>query len=371
MPEGTSKRRSRPKRARRTVLVLRAGTGATNNLIRSLKAGDRSLVVVGCHHDVFSLRKSTADRNYLVCRPDERGFASSLRRVVAMARVDLVIPNTDEDVKTISRLRHELPCHVFLPADRVIDLCQDKYSLTCRLASRGVPVPATVPVESLATVEEAFEKLALHSIVWCRIRKGAGSVAATPVRTSEHARGWIRYWQEMRGVPHDAFTLSEYLPGRDYACQSLWMDGSLVLIKTTERLSYFGGGHTPSGVSSVGGVHKTVREPRVAEVSAAAVRAVDPDASGAFSVDLKENTDGEPCVTEINVGRMLSGTPIFDLAGKHNMALTHVRLALGERVDIADPYDATEGYYMARDLDTPAEIFRGVDVFEGIEDARG
>src|SRR5262249_45089280 len=137
-----------------------------------------------------------------------------------------------------------------------------------------------------------------------------------------------------------------------------------------ERLSYFGGGSAPSGVSSVGGIHKTIRHPRVAEISAAAVRAIDSRASGAFSVDLKETVEGQPCITEINVGRMLSGTPIFDLVGKHNMTLTYARLALGDPLAIVDPYDAAEGHYMVRDLDTLPDIFRGEDLLAAIEDVR-
>src|SRR6185436_16299755 len=47
-----------------------------------------------------------------------------------------------------------------------------------------------------------------------------------------------------------SFTLSEYLPGRDFAAQGLWRDGELLLLKVCERLSYFGGGSQPSGTSS-------------------------------------------------------------------------------------------------------------------------
>src|SRR5438128_3828335 len=43
------------------VLVTGAGTGACENLLRSLRAGDASLAIVGCHHDRFALKGSTAD----------------------------------------------------------------------------------------------------------------------------------------------------------------------------------------------------------------------------------------------------------------------------------------------------------------------
>src|ERR1700752_2355523 len=96
------------------VLVLGAGTGASNNLIRSLKTGDASLLVVGAHDDRFVLKKSPADRNYLV--PAAVGeLRAALHRVIAREQVDLVIPASDAHVKYVSDLRHDLPCRIFLP----------------------------------------------------------------------------------------------------------------------------------------------------------------------------------------------------------------------------------------------------------------
>ena len=65
----------------------------------------------------------------------------------------------------------------------------------------------------------------------------------------------------MRGVPGEDFTLSEFLPGRDYNVQGLWLKGRLVLIKMCERLSYLNGRQQPSGMSSTPALAKTVWEP--------------------------------------------------------------------------------------------------------------
>jgi carbamoyl-phosphate synthase large subunit len=352
------------------LLVTGAGTGASNNLIRSLRAGDPSLLVAGCHADRFFLKKSPADRNYLVPRSTDPDFADGLRDVIGRERIDLLVPNGDTEVRVVSSTRATLPCRVFLPPHDVVTLCQDKYALTALLRGQGIPAPATYPIGGLGEIDDLFARLAPRGRLWCRIRTGGGSLGATPVRSPAQARSWISYWEEMRGFGPAAFTLSEYLPGRDFACQTLWRDGQLVLAKTSERLAYFGGSSGPSGVSSIGGLHKTVHEPDVVEVSARAVRALGPGVSGAFSVDLKQDERGTPSVTEINVGRLLSGTAIFDLTGKHNMAVTYVRLAMGQSVDIAEPYDVAEGHYMVRDLDTLPDIFHADEIFEGIEDAR-
>lgn len=353
-----------------TVLVTDAGKGATNNLIRSLRQADPTLVVVGCHDDRFVLKNSSADRNVLVPPPAHSEYARSLRAVVDAERVDVVIPNSDQSVELVAGLRARLRCRTLLPAPTVLRLCRDKYRLNVHLAARGIPVPATYPVTGPRQLAPIFRRLAPHSTLWCRMRTGAGSMGATPVRTPSQAQHWIDYWARMRGVPPRSFTISEYLPGRDFACQSLWKDGDLVLVKTVERLSYFGGWSRPSGVSSIAALAKTVVDPRVVEITVRAIRTLGPRVTGAFSVDLKENTAGTPCITEINAGRFITMLNLFDFTGKHNMSATYLRLALGEDVGLRDEYDAVEDWYFIRDVDTPPAIFHADELFESIVDAR-
>ena len=352
------------------LLITGAGTAATSNLIRSLRASADSLFIVGAHSDRFFLRKSSADANYLLPDLTHPRFFPALRRVLTSEKVDLLIPTTDAEVRALVRPRRRLPCRLFLPRKSVVDLCQDKYRLNVRLRSCGVPVPVTHPVGRLGAIDKIFRRLAGHQRVWCRIRVGSGSMGAIPVKRAAQAKSWIAYWGEMRGVPATAFTLSEFLPGRDFSCQALWKEGELILTKTCERLSYFGGGAQPSGISSVSQLAKTVCEPRVVEVCTAAIRALDRRASGTFNFDLRENARGVPCITEINVGRFASGTNVYDLTGKHNLAALFVRVALGHRVDLHEEYDAAEGYYTVRDLDTLTGVFRTDDLFDRIVDAR-
>jgi biotin carboxylase len=352
------------------VLITGAGSGPANNFMRSLRTGEPGLTLVGAHHDRFLLKKSGADHNYLIPAASTRGFLSAIGRVIEAEGIDVLVPTSDTDVAVVSRHRRRIHCRLFLPRHRVIRVCQDKYRLSVLLGSRGVPVPRTFPITSLDTIAQVFRRLGSRRRAWCRIRFGSGSMGALPVKRPAQARAWIDYWREMRGVPARAFTLSEYLPGRDFGCQSLWRDGQLLLVKTFERLSYITAGGSPSGVSSAAALAKAVIEPRVADVCGAAVRALDRQASGLFSIDLKENAAGIPCVTEVNAGRPLAGTNLLDLTGKYNMAAAYVRIALGEPLELHGEHDGAEAWYMVRDLDTLPDLFQAEELFEGIVDAR-
>ena len=350
----------------RRLLVTGAGTSASENLVRSLRSSDPDLRIAGCNDDRFVLRSSSVDRRYLVPTLSHPRSAEALRWLIETERIDLVIPTSDADVRALSRLRGVLPVRCFLPADDVIQLCQDKFELTQRLRAAGIPSPETCAVTRLDQLDRLFARFGGRSPLWCRPRTGTSARGGGPVRNPEEARRWILVWEAMRGIPPASFTLSEYLPGREILCQSLWRDGNLILINTFERLSCFGADSVPSGVTSPSSLAKTTVSPRVVEVCRSAVLAVDPAASGAFSIDVKEDERGAPHITEINAGRLFMAMTAFDRVLKHNMSVTYVRLGLGEPVDLRDEYDVVEDYYLVRDLDVLPGVFHADELFEGI-----
>ena len=353
------------------VLLTSAGNSPSNNLVRSLRAGPDPVFISGCHDDRFVLKNSSADKNYLIPPVSHAQWADALRHILETDGIQVIIPTVDADVTVLSHEREWLQRSLLLPSVSVIDTCQDKYSLHTVLHGLGVDVAATRPVEDLRDIPDIFRQLGDARPLWCRVRRGAGALGALPVRTPEQARNWIRYWGAMRRIPANSFILSEYLPGRDFGCQSIWKDGELILVKTYERLSYLGAGSQPAEISSVAALAKTVTDQRVADACIKAIRLLDDKASGVFSVDLKENASGIPCITEINIGRFSSATNIIDLAGTYNMAATFVRLASGQPVEFREVYDAVDDWYMLRDIDSTPKLFHASEFFDNITDSWG
>jgi carbamoyl-phosphate synthase large subunit len=355
----------------RRLLVMGAGTAAGENLVRSLRGGDPTLLIAGAHDDRFILKTSSADRRFLLPRLGRPNAADTIRGLVEREGIDLVIPTSDADVRELSRLRGLLAGRCFLPEDPVIRECQDKFALTTRLREAGLPSPETYAVTGLDQIEGLFARFGGRSPLWCRPRTGTSARGGGAVRDPDEARRWILVWEAMRGIPPTDFTLSEYLSGREILCQSLWRNGTLILANTFERLACFGADGVPSGVTSPSSLAKTIVEPSVLELCRAAVLAVAPAASGAFSIDVKEGEDGRLHITEINAGRLFMAMTAFDRVLKHNMSLTYVRLGLGEPVDLRDEYDAVEDYYLVRDLDALPSVFHADELFEGISAPRG
>lgn len=349
------------------LLVTAAGGGASNNLIRAIRARGEPATIIGTSVDRFYLARSLADRNYLVPRGDAgRAYIDALAAIVARERIDLVIANNDAEVGPVSRYRGELGARVFLPAAATIERCQDKLTLSAHLAARGVPVAETHEVPDLPSIEGIFDRLGRPETVWCRMRSGSASRGSLPVRAPQDAESWIRYWNTMRGVPVHRFLLCEYLPGRDYAFQSLWCDGELVIAKACERLEYLCGEWMPSGQTSTPRVARLVDSPAVNRVCVDAVQCLDPAATGMFCIDLKENAAGVPCITEINIGRFFMISPIFNLVGRHNMADLYVRLAFGREVEVGERERfgdiGDEETYLVRELDCEPAILTRAEI---------
>ncbi|MFB6179808.1 MAG: ATP-grasp domain-containing protein [Halorientalis sp.] len=339
--------------SRPNILVTGAGGGGSNNLIRGLQAIDYPGKIVGSNISRFFIAKSLAESNYVIPRGDEDGYFEALETVIETEDIDLILPNNGTEVRAISKLRDELSARVFLPPHTDIELCQDKYELTTHLQEYDIPVPESIPITESGDIATAFETLNGDAL-WCRLRRGSGSKGATKVRDPTQAQSWIEYWEDMRDVSKTEFTLNEYLPGRDYAFQSLWYEGELVLSKTLERLSYYFGDNRASGQSSTPQVGKLLYDETIQDLCEAAIRAVNPDATGMYSIDLKEDADDNPHVTEINIGRFCMITNAFNEVGRHNMADFYTRVAFDDVPDIENRRQdiGDETTYLIRELDT-------------------
>ena len=172
----------------RRVLVMGAGGGASNNLIAGLERALPGLTAIGAHHDPFTLRKSVAERNYLLSLVSTD--AVEIARVADRESIDLVIPSSDPEVELLSGHRDALGGRVFLPPKAIIDLCRDKCELAAFLAGRDVPVPASFPVASLESLDGLFDKLAGHHWPGAASGRIAGRAGRRRSRTqARRARG--------------------------------------------------------------------------------------------------------------------------------------------------------------------------------------
>jgi biotin carboxylase len=314
-----------------TILLLGAGGSAAANVLDCLRRASTPYRVVGADASAAKLHLSEADERVVIPRTTENGYADAVVAAVERYGCDVVHAQPDPDVLAIGRLRGEIPATTYLPAQGALELAADKLAFTSRLRDATVAVPETTAFSETDDIASVTAKLlAEHERVWVRARRGAGARASLPVRNGAQAEAWVRWWIDERGLQASDFMASEFLPGREFAYQSVWQDGELIAGQSRERLEYLYGHLTPSGQTSTPAVARTVAEPEIDALAQDAIRALDPAPRGAYCVDIKESDDGTAKVTEINAGRFFTTSNFFAAAGL-NMPDMLVRCAIGER----------------------------------------
>lgn len=342
------------------MLVTGAGGAAAANFVASLRSAPEPFYIVGADIKPYHLELADVQQRYLVPAADHLDYLEAINRVIEREQIELVHPQPDMEVKMLSENRESIQARLFLPSRETITLCQNKQALIARLTSENIPAPRSILLQTGSDLTQAIDELIPRSgKVWLRAIHGAGARASLPVTTFEQGRAWIDYWEESRAVGWSKFMACEFLPGAEFAFQSLWRRGELITSQARQRLEYLYGYLTASGQTSTPSVAVTVHRDDVNDISTRAVRAVDPSANGVFCVDLKENIDGVPCVTEINAGRFFTTSNFFAEAGS-NMPYYYVTLAFGEPLAQLPCYNAVpQGYYWVRMMDMGYKLHRG------------
>lgn len=318
------------------VLLTGIGGSAATNFADSLKHAppERYYRITGTDSSKSHLPLSRAEKNYLIPKAmtNPEAYVENINRIIRAREIHVVHPQPDPEVLVLASFNDRLEARTFLPSAETVVLCQNKLLCNHHLAKHRVPVPAALQTSTRdhtrALTDHILEK---YGRAWVRATYGAGSKAALPVSTTDQAEFWIAYWHKERGIAVYDFMISEFLPGKEFAWQSLWKDGKLLVSQARERVSYLFGHLTPSGQTSSPSVARTVSRADVNATSTIAVLAVDPKANGIFCVDLKEDAAGTPKVTEINAGRFFTTSNFFSRAGL-NMPDLYLRLALGEDI---------------------------------------
>lgn len=341
------------------ILATGAGGAATSNFIKSLRLANENYYVVGIDNNKFHLDLSQADTNYLIPPCNSPLYIKEINKIIEKEKIDFVHPQPDPEVKAISNNRALIKTKTFLPRKETVDICQDKWLTYQKLSSGETFVPLSFLIKTGSDLKKASKiLLRQQDKFWIRARSGAGAKASLPVDNIRLAIEWISFWK--RKDKNVEFIASEFLTGTEYAFQSLWLDGQLVVSQARERIEYLFGYLTASGQTSSPALAKTVSNDLVNEIATAAVLSVDKHASGVFCVDLKTNYKNAPCVTEINAGRFFTTSNFITEAGC-NMPDMYIKMAFNNLKNSFPKYNAVPpNYYWVRMMDMGSKIIKNV-----------
>jgi carbamoylphosphate synthase large subunit len=344
------------------VLLTGAGGSASANVLDSLSRSETKYWVLGADVSENRLHLSSAPERCIIPLANDPSYIGSLNLGIKEFGVDVLHVQPDPEVRRVSFQRSEVNGKMFLPSDVAIQLAGDKAKFADAMAASLVQVPESVGFSSARDVSEKVDDLLTrHERVWIRARVGAGARASLPVSSSRQALNWIEWWTTEKGMEITQFMASEMLPGTEFAFQSVWQDGQLIVGQARERVEYLYGFLAPSGQSSTPAIARTVSNPEVNELAVRAIQALDHEPNGVYCVDIKTAEDGSPCVTEINAGRFFTTSNFFAAAGV-NMPDMVMKAAMGLKLPAIGLSPIEDNQYWIRNVDMGYVLVAGEEL---------
>lgn len=332
----------------KTIFITGIGGSIGVDIARSLRI-DPSLRLIGADSSPWGLKIGERLCDDLVELPradvDQERFQRVLDQALERTASDFVFVNPDPELEALAALARAPARPNPIPAIRETAICLDK-AATVEQAKSSEDYPRTFPIHSAKDVTRAFAEL--ETPIWLRATVGPGGRGSLPVSRPEEVDFWMTYWQ--RQGRRDQWVLQEYLPGRNLNWTGLFRHGDLLASAAMERLRYFLGTATVSGVSGQVALCATVDPLQLEAVARRVIATLAREPNGLYSVDLRLAANGKAKVTEINP--RLAGRPWLYTNAGINLPLAAVRAFGGiDPGDAIDPGGLQIGLHLYRQLD--------------------
>lgn len=344
------------------ILLTGIGGSASSNYLDSLMISNLTPTIIGVDSSPEMITLSTVKDKFLIPRADDQEYMSDLIKLIDKFEIDVIHMQPDAEVRVVSANRDIVKAGIFLPEHAAITLASDKEKFAVKMRISNVPVPISGDGAKKSAFKDTCDQLfSIIPKLWVRARSGAGSRASLPVSTSEQAVNWVEWWINEKNLSWQDFQISEFLPGNEYALQTIWQDGVLISAEARVRVKYLYGFLSPSGQSSTPSVARTTSKPEVYEIGIKAIRALSSNPNGIFCVDMKTDYDGAIKVTEINAGRFFTTSNFFAHAGV-NMPEMSVRAAMGEKLKPLGVGTLGEDLFWIRMVDMGFKLVQGKEI---------
>jgi hypothetical protein len=295
-------------------------------------------------------QKNLFNSTYVIPRPEAPNYWDLIEEIVRKESIDMAIVLSELEVLAWSKRQKKgrLPCKALLPDPILAEVLFDKSKMTDLLDPLKLVPPSISFNRHLCDFSEIFRQLG--SDFWVRSSSGTSGLGSLHIDGLESLQNWIQINPKVEN-----FLGSQFLPGRNLACKLLYHDGKLIRSATGERVNYIMSKVAPSGITGNTSFGRLLNEPKLVEV---AIKAMDylfsvtgAPKHGFFTVDMKEDAEGNPLITEINI-RHVAFTQCF-AAGGANFAEDTVRLLTDDPSFDREyrQYQFEEGLIFLRDVD--------------------
>jgi carbamoyl-phosphate synthase large subunit len=294
------------------ILLLGCGGNAGINFTKSLRLANPNISVYGIDIDKFNLISSNANFKFLITNNSIQSKIDLINSLIIKYDIKAIHAQPDQEVEFLCDNQDKIQTKIFNYSGEDLKKCKDKL-YTAQVWKNYFKYR----FDSYTLIEVIDNPILFNILkdqntkIWFRARTGAGSKAALPICDLDTAICWAKYWINRTNLSLDDFILSTFLPGREYAVQTFWLNGNLIHSQARERLVYFFGNIMPSGQSSTPAVARTIKDNTLYQIAHKAIKLINNKPHGIYCIDLKTNIYNSIVPTEINYGRFFTTSDFF------------------------------------------------------------
>lgn len=349
-----------------TILLNGVGGPTPRSIAKSLlRYSDLDVRIIGTDSNPHAhglYEDDLYEKTYLIPCCDDPDYWPCINEIVELHQIDLAIVQPEQEVIEWTRRKSlglDWPCKALLPDFDLVRCLINKSRMTEILkGTKFVPHSYTINPDCLDI--HAIEKN-LEYPFWIRSTVGSSGLGSLKIRNQMGLINWITMNPDV-----SQFIGSEFLPGRNLACKLLFYKGELLRAACAERVHYIMSKVAPSGITGNTSFGRLLNEPDLIDFCESALRIIEKQTRkplhGFFTADLKEDKNGKPYLTEINV-RMVAFNLSFAMGGA-NFSEDLVRLIMDEEnFDKSySMYYFKEDYIFLRDVDGEPKLMREGDL---------
>jgi len=310
-------------------------------------------------------RKELFDRTTVVPPASSPGYWTAIDDLVESHAIDLALVQPEVEVLEWSRRQRDgkLPCRTLLPEYDLTRLLIDKSAMSDALMGTNL-IPASIALESgFGNLDEV--EATLPYPFWIRAASGSSGLGSLLVQDRGSLTSWVKI---NSGV--ESFLCSEYLPGRNLACKLLYFDGKPVRAACAERVNYIMAKVSPSGITGNTAFGRFLNESTPVLTSIEAMDRLFERAGarkhGFFTLDYKEDAEGRPRITEVNVRNVAFNGCFAQLGANFSEDIVRL-LSEDSNFDTAfKQYEFDDDYVFIRDVDVEPRVLRQSDLFSAL-----
>ncbi len=306
--------------------------------------------------------KGLVDKHQIVPRASENSYWDVINKTIYDNKIDLAFIQPEFEVikwGEYYKEHGEFPCPVLLPPLELAKTLMNKALMSDALEGTKY-IPKTVKISPVEPKYDEIENTVGYPC-WIRASVGSGGLGSLKLSSKNDLEAWLLIHKDVK-----EFTVSEFLIGRHLANQMLYIDGKCIKNAGLHCAEYVMADIAPSKVTGNTSFGRLLNEDKLLKFCEECVieiaKRIKIIPHGVLSFDLKEDSDGNLKVTEINIRHMaytgIMASAGFDLIGDTILYLT------GKQDEIKNRglYSFDKDYIFLRDVDIEPILMQEKDL---------